>query len=315
MKVEPPRIVDAEMLDAVLGRLDLRAALSTMFAALADGAAVQPPQTLSLFPQGSGDVITYLGVLAPQRVFGAKLSPYIPGPSGAIVTAWTMLMSMDTGRPLLVCDAARLTTERTAATTALAAEHLAAADAGILTVVGAGPVGLAHLRHAASIRPWREVRLVSRSGRGLDAAPRTIGDGTPVTFHTDADAAADGADVVMLCTSAAAPVIDIARLPARCLVTSVSTNAPRAHEIDPQLLGAMDVYCDYRQTTPGVAGEMVQATESGVWSADRLIGDLPELVSGRAALPSRERPAFFRSVGLGLEDIAAAAAVLAVMSN
>jgi len=60
-----------------------------MFAALGDGEAVQPPQTLTLFPRDAGDFITYLGVLAKHEVFGAKLSPYIAQPGAPIVTAWT----------------------------------------------------------------------------------------------------------------------------------------------------------------------------------------------------------------------------------
>jgi L-arginine dehydrogenase len=313
MNVESPLVIEADALDELIDTLDLRGALTAMFRALADGAAVQPAQTVGLFPGGEGDVITYLGVLAPQRVFGAKLSPYIPRPDGAIVTAWTMLMSMETGRPLLLCDAARLTTERTAATTALAVDHLAPDDAAILTVVGAGSVGLAHLRHAATLRPWREIRLVARSQKGQDAAPQQTRDGTVITRYHDADAAAEGADVVLLCTSAASPVIDVKRLGNACVVTSISTNAPQAHEIDPRQLGGLDVYCDDRHTD--VAADMRSATAQGFWSVDRLLGDLPELVAGRATLPSRARPAYFRSVGLGLEDIAAAAAVLAALQQ
>ena len=91
--------------------------------------AVQPPQTLTLFPDQAGDFITYLGALADAHVFGAKLSPYVVTggkPDGRpIVTAWTALMSMRTGQPLMWCDAGLLTVERTAGTTALAVDCLA----------------------------------------------------------------------------------------------------------------------------------------------------------------------------------------------
>ncbi|MCY1308973.1 NAD(P)H-dependent anabolic L-arginine dehydrogenase DauB [compost metagenome] len=117
------------------------------------------------------------------------------------------------------------------------------------------------------------------------------------------------ADVVMLCTSSAGPVLDPRSLTRPALVTSISTNAPRAHEVPPEALGEMDVYCDYRATTPGSAGEMLLAAEHHGWSRDSIRGDLPELLSGQAPRPAYQRTVFFRSIGLGLEDMALANAL------
>lgn len=305
-----PRIVTAQEIEAIVGAIDFRAALHAMFVALGQGQAVQPPQTLTLFPAGAGDFITYLGVLAGESVFGAKLSPYIPTVSGALVTAWTVLMSMETGAPLLLCDAGRLTTERTAATTALAVDALARPDASVLTVIGTGPVGLAHVRHVQRLRPWREIRLAGRAGAARTGIPETAGEGVAVKVFSDPAEAAAGADVVMLCTSSGTPVLNVAGAAPGTLITSISTNAARAHEIDPGLLAGLEVYCDYRATTPFSAGEMTIAAERHGWDAQTIRGDLPELLNGRAAPPSGTKPIFFRSIGLGLEDVAAALAVL-----
>lgn len=305
-----PIVLSEDAVDRLLAKVDVRSAIERMFLSLGQRQAVQPPQTVGLFPGTGGDFITYLGVLAPEKVFGAKLSPYIPRDGKALVTAWTVLMSMETGTPLLLCDAGKLTTERTAATTAIAVDRLARADAEILTVVGTGPVGLAHLRHAAGLRRWREVRLCSPSARDRPGLPDALADGTPIRILTEADEACAGADAVLLCTSSGRPVIDVSALSDGALVTSISTNAADAHEIDPAALSRLDVYCDYRATTPASAGEMRLAAAAGTWSADRLVGDLPELLGNRAPAPSGTRPVFFRSIGLGLEDVALAAAIL-----
>ncbi|MBN9046347.1 MAG: ornithine cyclodeaminase family protein [Rhizobiales bacterium] len=306
-----PIILDDAAIRKLLGKLDIRGLLERMFRSLGEGTATQPPQTLSLFPANAGDFITYLGVLAGEKVFGAKLSPYIPADGKALVTAWTVLMSMETGEPLLLCDSKRLTTERTAATTAIAADLLARPDSRTLAIVGTGAVGQAHLRYAENIRQWQEVRLYSRHAHERSELPDRLSTGCPVRLAADADAAIADADVVMLCTSSGTPVIDTKLLRRNALVTSISTNAANAHEIDPAALAGFDVYCDYRATTPASAGEMKLAAAAGKWSPDRLRGDLPELMTGRAEKPSGERPAFFRSIGLGLEDIAAAVAALA----
>ena len=62
------------------------------------------------------------------------------------------------------------------------------------------------------------------------------------------------------------------------LITSISTNVANAHEIPPAWLPDMDVYCDYRKTTPASAGEMKLAAQLHDWSPESVLGDLPELV-------------------------------------
>ena len=114
----------------------------------------------------------------------------------------------------------------------------------------------------------------------------------------------------MLCTSAAASVLEAKDIDGAPLITSISTNVPGAHEIDPALLPVMDVYCDCAATTATVAGEMKQAIEAGIWSAEQVKGDLGALVNHTCDCPVYDKPVFFRSIGQGLEDIAVALAVL-----
>jgi L-arginine dehydrogenase len=307
MKTALPLAVDEQAVRAALPALDVRGALAAMFRALATSDAVQPPQTLTLFPHGGGDFITYLGALAAAKVFGAKLSPYIVTDGRPLITAWTALMSMETGQPLMWCDAGLLTIERTAGTPALAVDYLARTDAARLAIVGAGAVGLAHLRHVAPLRAWQSIRIYSPdlAGNAAKQAEIAQADARAVPC-TSVDDCVKDADVVMLCTSSGTPVLPRNALTKPALITSISTNAANAHEIDPAWLPDMDVYCDYRATTPASAGEMKLAVQYG-WSPDRLKGDLPSLVAGQCGLPGYERHAFFRSIGLGLEDVAIAA--------
>lgn len=275
------------------------------FEQLAAGRAVQPLQVVTDLP-GGGDVIAYQAALADPGIHAVKVSPYLPQPDGpAIVTAWTLLLSTRTGEPLLLVDSAALTTERTAATTALAVDLLARPDAHTLAVIGLGRMGRAHLRHVRGLRPFDDVRVYAPNTSGADVAD--LGN---VRLAGSADEAAEGADVVLLCTSAAEMVIDVTRLPAGTLVTSVSTNAPMAREIDPAALSGMDVYADRTAAAFAAAGEMrLAASEHGFTEAD-IRGDLAGLLSGEAPGPSGERPVFFRSVGLGIEDAAVALAAL-----
>jgi L-arginine dehydrogenase len=318
--------LDAAQVEARLGSLDVLAAMRSLFTDLGRGKASQPPQALSLFPDDAGDFITYSGVLVGQKVFGLKVSPYLVQPGGApVITAYTLLMSMETGKPLLLCDSKALTKERTAATTALAVDLLAPAGAGTLVVVGSGPIAMAHLKYALPLRKWDAVRITSpniaakadalrpaldtlAAGAGLGDQAATAGRAIEaglagrIEIVPDLNQAVKDATVIMLCTSSGMPVLDLDLLSGPALITSISTNAPMAREIEPGALKSMDVYCDYRATTPDTAGDMLMARKGG-WDPASIKGDLGELLSGKAAQPDFGRHVFFRSVGLGLEDV------------
>ncbi|RON90555.1 ornithine cyclodeaminase family protein [Pseudomonas fluorescens] len=305
-----PCVIDQTLARELLARIDVPQILRKLFHDLAAGHAVQPAQQLVEFPQGAGDFINYLGVLAEDGVYGVKTSPYIVREQGPLVTAWTLLMSMKTGQPLLLCDAGELTTARTAATTAVAVDALAPLNAQRLAIIGSGKVAQAHLHYVKGLRDWQNISVYSPSlseDAETGALLKEIYPG--VKIADSRDVALIDADVIMLCTSSAGPVIDPASLSKPALITSISTNAPRAHEVPPQSLGDMQVFCDYRLTTPGSAGEMLIATEQHGWDKSAIVGDLADLLSEKVPRPGYERHVFFRSIGLGLEDIALANAV------
>jgi L-arginine dehydrogenase len=305
-----PQVINQNQARELLAQVDVPQILRKMFRDLAAGQAVQPAQQLVEFPQGAGDFINYLGVLAEDGVYGIKTSPYIVREQGPLVTAWTVLMSMHTGQPLLLCDAGELTTARTAATTAVAVDALAPLAANRLAIIGSGKVAQAHLHYVKGLRDWQSISLY---------APHLSDDAQTVSLLKNIEprlnivesreAAVQDADVIMLCTSSAGPVIDPSSLRKPALITSISTNAPRAHEVPPQSLNDMQVFCDYRLTTPGAAGEMLIAGEQHGWDKSAIVGDLPDLLSDKVQRPGYDRHVFFRSIGLGLEDIALANAI------
>ncbi|AWY41064.1 ornithine cyclodeaminase family protein [Pseudomonas putida] len=306
-----PYVITQPQARELLAQVDVPQILRKLFRDLAAGQAVQPAQQLVEFPQGAGDFINYLGVLAEDGVYGVKTSPYIVREQGPLVTAWTLLMSMQTGQPLMLCDAGELTTARTAATTAVAVDALAPLKASRLAIIGSGKVAQAHVHYVKGLRDWQSISLYSPGLRESSAEEQAhITSLDPrMTIADSREAAMADADVIMLCTSSAGPVIDPSTLSKPALISSISTNAPRAHEVPPRSLNDMQVFCDYRLTTPGSAGEMLIAGEQHGWNSSAIVGDLPDLLSEKVQRPVYDRHVFFRSIGLGLEDIALANAI------
>ncbi|MNV45605.1 ornithine cyclodeaminase [compost metagenome] len=305
-----PHVINQAQARELLAQVDVPQILRKMFRDLATGQAVQPAQQLVEFPQGAGDFINYLGVLAEDGVYGIKTSPYIVREQGPLVTAWTLLMSAQTGQPLLLCDAGELTTARTAATTAVAVDALAPLTATRLAIIGSGKVAQAHLHYVKHLRDWQSISLYAPNlSDDVETATLLKSIEPRLNIVDSREAAVQDADVIMLCTSSAGPVIDPSSLNKPALITSISTNAPRAHEVPPQSLNDMQVFCDYRLTTPGSAGEMLIAGEQHGWDKSAIVGDLPDLISEKVQRPDYDRHVFFRSIGLGLEDIALANAI------
>ena len=304
----PPVFLTEAQLKPYLKKLNVAACLHDLFAALAQDKAVQPAQTLTLLPEGKGDFITYQGAVAGADVFGPMLSPYRVPPGNRVITAWTTLMSSRTGQPLLCCDSGLLTQERTAGTTALAVDQLAQTDATRLTIIGSGAVAQAHLRHVLGLREWQSISIYSPN-LNQDAAlqDKLLTMDKRVQISPTREDCIKEADVIMLCTSSGTPVLDMKQLTKQeVLITSISTNVANAHEVCPSALSQMDVYCDYKATTPSSAGEMKLASEQYQWSASQVKGDLAELVNHDVEKPNYQTPVFFRSIGLGMEDIAMA---------
>lgn len=305
------RIVGATDI-ALLDKSRVKEAIKSAFRGLPSGASVQPSQTVTVLPGDAGDAIFYPGALSDLGVFGVKVSPYLTSRSRAgqsPVTAYTLLLSTETGEPVLLADSLALTTARTAATTALALEYLTPAEAESLAAVGSGPQAIEHLRYALAQRDWDRVSIFSPSlSNGVNAErAREISDEFPdVEIVTDIEAAVRNADVVMLCTSSGTPVVDSRLLAATRVVTSISTNVANAHEVAPAWLHEADVYCDYRQTAPTTAGDFKLASAEHGWDPQSIVGDLPDLITGAATVRESDRPRYFRSTGLGIEDLAVA---------
>ena len=72
-----PHVIQQAQARELLAQIDVPQILHKLFRDLAAGQAVQPAQQLVEFPQGAGDFINYLGVLAEDGVYGVKTSPYI----------------------------------------------------------------------------------------------------------------------------------------------------------------------------------------------------------------------------------------------
>jgi ornithine cyclodeaminase/alanine dehydrogenase-like protein (mu-crystallin family) len=220
------------------------------------------------------------------------------------------LFSGKTGEVQAVLNAAALTEIRTAAVSAAATRALARDPADVLAILGAGVQGQAHLRALRGVRRWREFRIHSRSSSRAQELAANARDllGVPVVVAADARAAVDGADVVVLATTSREPVIERDWLARGAHVNAVGASSMNARELDIQTVADAAYFCDSRESVLHEALEFALAKQQGAIADDTHIrAELGEVLAGDK--PGRQSPdelTVFRSLGVGIEDLAAA---------
>jgi alanine dehydrogenase len=215
-----------------------------------------------------------------------------------------MLIDPENGTPIALMDGTYITATRTAAAAALATRLLAREDAGVLAILGTGVQARSHARLLARGREWSEVRVAGRDAAKVQALAAEIGARAASSFEE----AVRGADVVAATTHSAEPVVRLGWVGPGTHVSSVGYNAPGS-ELDPELVRAAAVFVESRSSSfappPGGAPELA-GLDPGSTS------ELGELVAGTH--PGRTDPAeitLYKSVGVAVQDLAAAALVLA----
>jgi ornithine cyclodeaminase len=252
-----------------------------------------------------------------DAVFALKAICIIPGNPARGLDAHqgtVTLFDGETGQPTAILDASAITEIRTAAVTAVATGLLARADARTLAILGAGVQGRAHLEALATVRDFAEVRIYAPTQAHARALAEQPGlPGAQVSAVATAEDAVRGADVVVAATNSREPVLAHAWLKRGAHLNAVGASTPNAWEIDVATVAASALFCDSRESLRNEAGEFQLAVREGAIPGDEHVrAELGEVLAGIA--PGRRDDGeltLFRSLGIGVEDLAAAETAVA----
>jgi ornithine cyclodeaminase len=281
---------------------------------LARGDAVMPLRSLLWKTDRSGLLGLMPAYLDAPPTFGLKAITVMPGNHGTEHDAHQgVVLLFEAGHGCLraILDATAVTAIRTAAVSGLATRLLARDDAGDLAILGSGVQAASHLRAMQAVRTLRSVRVWSRSR----AAARRFAEresgiaGIPIEVCGTARKAVQGADLICTTTAAREPVLEGAWIAPGAHVNAVGACVPTARELDTEAVRRACVFVDSRESARHEAGDLLIPVAEGAISEDHIAGELGEVVIGR--VPGRRGPqeiTLFESLGLGIEDLAAAQA-------
>ena len=279
---------------------DLIPAIAQALAALSsgEGRVVQPVRAvLPVAPHHGFFAVmpAYAGSL------GAKLVTFYPQNVGIHTHhAVIVMFKAETGEPLAVMDGRLITEMRTAAASAVATQRLARADAAVLAILGSGVQAGSHLAALRLVRSFKEVRVWSPRHAAEFAQRHGV-----KAAATAADAVR-GADVVVVALNATTPVLQGRWLAPGTHVNAIGATRPDWRELDDDLVTTARVFVDSREAALRESGDVIAASGAG--------GEVVEIgavVSGADhGRRNAEEITLFKSVGVAVEDVAAAALVL-----
>ncbi|HYT29853.1 MAG TPA: ornithine cyclodeaminase family protein [Actinomycetota bacterium] len=301
--------------------LDLDAMVETVAAAMADlsaGRASMPPRVAARTEDGILGVMP--AALPSAGVLSTKLVSVFAGNAGtALPTHQAVIVAFDpsTGEPIALMDGAYITATRTAAGSALATRLLARSDAGVLAVLGTGVQGESHARAVPRVHRFREILIAGRSPEKAGAlASRMAGElPLPVRAVASFREAVEAADVVCACTHSPEPVVRRAWLKAGTHVNSVGLTA-EGTEVDGATVADSLVVVESLASAlgpfPAGANDLAWPIRDGLVDPDHVHTEIGQLVAGtRPGRTSVHQITLYKSVGVAVQDAAAAALVLA----
>jgi ornithine cyclodeaminase len=209
----------------------------------------------------------------------------------------------------LVADGTSITTLRTGAVVGVATDLLAPADATRLTVIGSGAQAPDQVRAVLAVRPIADVTIAGRSADRAGKLARDLATEFPevrFTATTDIDAAVADPHIICCATSSATPLFTADALPETVHVNAIGAFRPTMRELPRDLLAsATTVLVDQREAALEESGEIIDAVRSGTLTTE----DLVELGSALTTPPPHTGRTVFKSVGVGCQDWAIAAAL------
>jgi ornithine cyclodeaminase len=264
-----------------------------------------PPRIASLVEPREG-LLGVMPAYLPSAGLACKLVTLFPHNTDREThQAVICVFDPENGTPLALMDGTHITATRTAAGSALATRLLAREDSHVLAVIGTGVQAGTHARAIPRVRRIEEIRVASRDRAKAEAFANEIG-GVAVDSYEDA---LRGADVVAATTHALEPVVRREWLAPGTHVNSVGLN-PRGREVDAATVADATLVVESRASAlappPAGAPELVGVDPSHVHA------ELGELVTGaKPRRRSQEEITLYKSVGVAVQDAAAAALVLA----
>lgn len=311
------RILSADDVRRALPMAEAVAAMKSAFAQLSAGRANVPLRTPIEVPAHHGVTLFMPGYLADDDQMAIKIVSVFdenPAQGLPLIHALVVVVDATTGIPRAAMDGTYLTALRTGAVSGAAADLLSRPDARTVAIFGAGAQGRTQLEAVCAVRPIEKAWVfdTNTNGAAIYADEMTARMSLPVEAAASSKDALCQADIVCTATTSETPVFDDADLAPGVHINAVGAYTPEMQEIPAATVIRAKVVIDHTESSMAEAGDLLIPISQGLIAKDHIYAELGEIASGRK--PGRQPEddvTLFKSVGVAVQDVAAAARVLA----
>ncbi len=310
------RLLTEAHVRSVLPMTHLIAAMESAVARFSAGEVVQPVRTVLLV----GPQKAYFGVMPASighpAAMGAKLVTVFNSNAARGLPshlATILLFDPDTGALIAVMDGRFITEARTAAVSAVSARHLARSEARRLAIIGTGVQARSHLESLVEVRRITDVRVWSPNPASRAAFVEAMQPTThaPIRACGGAEEAVRGADLVVVATASATPVVHDGWVAPGAHIMCIGACRPDQRELDPALTARGRLYVDSRAAALVESGDVVMNIAEHRFGPDHIRGEIGEVVLERVKGRTADTEVtIFKSLGMAVEDVATADLVL-----
>jgi alanine dehydrogenase len=279
---------------------------------------VTMPQRSSLPATGGAYLVMPCGV--PGVGLGTKLvTVHAENNARGLPTIHSsyVLQNDASGELEAVIEARAMTERRTAAVSVLAARYLLRSNARVLGIVGAGPQARAQLGAHISAHSFERVLVWNRSSEAAQKLAQEFAQEfaqkCPVTVAPNLETLVRESDLISSATRATDGLIRGEWLQPGTHLDLVGAFTPDMSEADVNAIKISSVTVDKFESAKNGAGELIQAALHGWdWNAT----ELSSLIAGsKPGRTSSDQITLFKSVGLAVEDLFAARAIVNLVNQ
>ncbi len=248
---------------------------------------------IELMPTSDGEIYSFKYVNGHPKNMAEGLQT---------VTAFGLLADVSTGYPVLLTEMTLLTALRTAATSAMAARHLAPKGATTMAMIGNGAQAEFQALAMKAVLGLTHVRLFDIDQKATEKTQRNLdGSGLHVTACPTSQAAIEGAQIITTCTADKqyATILTDNMVGAGVHINAIGGDCPGKTELHRDILSRADTFVEYPPQTR-IEGEIQQMDQ------DYPVTELWQVVTGQVAGRKNDKQiTLFDSVGFAIEDFSA----------
>jgi len=292
-------------------------AMKSAFAQLSAGQANVPLRVALDVDRHNGVTLFMPGYLSGDDQMAIKIVSVFndnPAQGLPLIHALVVVVDATTGSPAAVMDGTYLTALRTGAASGAATDLLARQDARTAAVFGAGAQGCTQLEAICAVRPIERAWVYDLATAQAEAYAAEMGErlSLPVRVAGTPAEAVRQADVICTATTSSSPVFDDGDVRPGTHINAVGAYTPQMQEIPADTVLRARVVIDHHEASLAEAGDLLIPMQQGLMTEEHIYAELGEIAAGRKrGRETEEEITLFKSVGVAVQDVAAAAVVLA----